>query len=568
MVIRFCILLLLQLCLQLTTAGQVLAANLTTSVDRNVLKEGETLALKVRLNGKRTNSGLDVAPLEQDFQIDQSPQQSSRQSFTVIDGRRRSSSYTEYTLSLLPKRTGHLVIPSLDLDGFTSRPIQIRVLPLSIQERQTRNQTAFFITEVDAPEIYVRSQLIYTVKLYYAARTENGLLPVSVNGSFPPPPQLKDAVIESFGTARRYHANRNQRRYLVHERRYLIFPQSSGELQLPPEQTYIRWGQPGRPSSRLSVISSGHKIRVKPRPASYPAGAEWLPARNLRLEETFDRTPPGFRVGESVSRTLRLRAEGIVGSGLPPLPALTLDDAKTYADPAVIDEEFTETGIRSARLEVTGIVPTGGQLLRFPEVSVHWWDLETDSLQVALLPGRQYPVTGAPEAVRAPVRTAPPIEVQEEPGAAGFNWLPWLLASHLLLLCGWLASSLYYRQRLTREKSAAAPAESPVPVSAAEALQKLSATEDPAVFRNRLLEWSRLYWNQRHSSLADVARAFRDPELSQLLAGLELGLYGQYRTGEVQSAPPDCKKILQRLKKLSRKEAPAAAHGLAALNPA
>ena len=73
----------------------------------------------------------------------------------------------------------------------------------------------------------MQSQLIYTVRLFF---TE------SIRGTFPEQPILDDAVVKVLKAENRYNTFIDNRRYYVQESQYAIFPQTSGELVLPPEK--------------------------------------------------------------------------------------------------------------------------------------------------------------------------------------------------------------------------------------------------------------------------------------------------------------------------------------------
>ena len=563
----------------LVVASQARAEELTTWVDRNLLKAGETLLLTVRWDGRGAGATPDFSILNRDFEILQPPRRSSHQSFSLINGARSAENYTEYTVTLEPRHTGRLLIPAFSMNGKKSSPIQITVEPLSGEERQLQDETVFFITQVDAQSIYVQSQLHYTVKLFYAIEepTPSGRRQVTVSGKVPPTPQLADAVIESFGVEKRYQANRNQRRYSVLEWQYLIFPQKSGILHLPPEHFSgeIRLGYGN--ARRVRAQSQGHSIQVRPKPASYPDGAAWLPARKLHLKESFDTVPPRFAIGEPITRSLKLSAEGILGTALPELPALRLDQARTYADPPRIDEESIQSGIRSQREESTGIVPVSGTELILPEVSLYWWDTQADELKIASLPLQRYQIRPAPAAAAESVAAQPeavslPVA---EPDFAGhaLDLLPWLLPSHLLLILGWLTTVIYYRRSGGSRKSRSARAETGDPdLSGDEAFNRLKKlTGKPAQFRTQLIRWSRLhsgFSHQRHSSLGDLARAFDDPELTDLLGELDQSVHGALRPDNSRTSSPDCKRIIQKLDQLTAAQPqPTRQHSLAPLNP-
>ena len=92
-------------------------------------------------------------------------------------------------------------------------------------------------------------------------------------------------------------------RFLVQHRSLLAFPESEGELSLPP--IVARWTDP---VSKSEVVARSAALRFE---AALPQGAgDPLPlvARAVTLEQSFDRVLGQLRVGDGFTRTLTLHA--------------------------------------------------------------------------------------------------------------------------------------------------------------------------------------------------------------------------------------------------------------------
>src|SRR3546814_12093198 len=75
-----------------------------------------------------------------------------------------------------------------------------------------------------------------------------------------------------------------------------------------------------KPGQLMRVSSEQLRLTVNPKPASYPADVPWLPARSLSLSESWSPEPTHSQVGDSLTRSLTLEAEGLASAQLPPLP--------------------------------------------------------------------------------------------------------------------------------------------------------------------------------------------------------------------------------------------------------
>ena len=92
-------------------------------------------------------------------------------------------------------------------------------------------------------------------------------------------------------------------KFLVQHRTLLVFPQSDGDLTVPP--LVARWGEA---ATKHSVFVASKELHFE---AAIPAGAgDTLPlvASSVALEQTFDRNLSSLRVGDGFTRTITLRA--------------------------------------------------------------------------------------------------------------------------------------------------------------------------------------------------------------------------------------------------------------------
>src|SRR5690606_33574359 len=145
------------------------------------------------------------------------------------------------------------------------------------------------------------------------------------------PLQTPEARVEQLGKPITYEKMVNGVRHGVIEIRYAIFPLRSGDIELPAQvfsATLVERNNPDqlnpfgpRSGRTVRVTSPAIPLRVKAKPADYPSDAPWLPARALTLSETWTPEPDQASVGDSLTRQLVLRAEGLSSTQLPPLPA-------------------------------------------------------------------------------------------------------------------------------------------------------------------------------------------------------------------------------------------------------
>ncbi|MBV1879636.1 MAG: BatD family protein [Pseudomonadales bacterium] len=368
--------------------ANIATAQLTVSVDRDQISMVDFLRLSIRVGNATTTLNPNFSAIEKDFEIRSvsGPNQSTRMS--IINGRTSSEASTSWELTLRPKRLGRLIIPGFKLAGDTSQPILIDVTPQSAAMKQRANQLVFFNTTVSTNQLYVQSQLIYTVKLFYQD---------NISGDFPAPPEIPDTVVEALDKDQRYATTVQGRRYNVLEKRYAIFPQKSGKMVIPSQIFEGSKGGRGFFSNRERVnsASQSHTITINPKAAEF-SGTNWLAAKNLQLSQSWSITPPTFVVGEPINRALTIQAEGLIDSLLPQLDDLSISGAKTYTDPAKEVQQSSSTGLFSTSVTTTGIVPTQPGSLTIPEIRIPWWNTETNAEEIAIIPTTTYNVAASP----------------------------------------------------------------------------------------------------------------------------------------------------------------------------
>ena len=84
----------------------------------------------------------------------------------------------------------------------------------------------------------------------------------------------------------------------------------------------------------------------------------WLPASKLILQETWEPNPPEFRVGEPVTRTIIIQAEGVEAEQLPDWETPDLSGIKIYAEPPVLETKETPQGVSALGKTSQALIPS------------------------------------------------------------------------------------------------------------------------------------------------------------------------------------------------------------------
>ncbi|WP_349572005.1 BatD family protein [Azotobacter salinestris] len=507
MIRPFCTLL---LCLLAWTA---LGEEFTARVDRTRLGTGETLELTLESSDPAPLGKPDLSPLEEHFEV-LGTRQVNRPSSTAGDLRNA----THWIITLLPRRPGQLTIPPLRLGDRQTQAIVLHVQQSAVETDPARLAPVFIDATLDRESVYVQAQVVLTLRIYHSVSLydDSSLSPL----------QMTDARVEALGAPRTYETTVNGVRHGVIEVRYALFPQHSGELLIPAQaftatevsRTPDRNGLlPFGPHSgrQIRVESPTIPLTVKARPAEYPADAPWLPARALILSENWSPAPEQARAGESLTRQLTLKADGLSGAQLPPLVSPTVDGLRRYPDQPQLASQAGERGLIGSREEREALVPTRDGRIELPAQEVVWWNTVHDRLEHTRLPARTLTVAENPALAEEPSQSS----IASRPLPRQRLWI-WQLASALLFCTTLLGFGLWWRAR--RQPAVLRSAiVGPSPRSLLDDLRRACQANDTQATRQALDAWAR----QQPETLAAMAARF--VPLSDALDGLNGALYSE-----------------------------------------
>ncbi len=511
---RICVLLLLLCCWTLPAH----ALGLIASVDRDQLDSGETVELTLESSDATLFGKPDLTPLDALFEV-----RGTRQVNHLTNLGDDNKATTRWIITLQPKQSGTVIIPPLQVGDYHSQPISLTVSPSSARENELA--PVFIESSLDQPSVYVQAQAILTLRIYHsvALYDDSSLTPLL----------LSDAIVEQLGESRTYEKMINGVRHGVIEVRYGIYPQHSGQLIIPAQTfsaTQVDSQQATapaplgpKPGKMVHVTSAEIALEVKPKPADYPTTAAWLPARSLSMSETWNPEPDHCQVGDSLTRTLTLKAEGLSSAQLPALPATDVNGLRRYPDLPQLSNQISENGLIGSREEREALVPTRVGQVELPAVEVVWWNTHEDRLERSYLPARTLQVAENPSlAVDAPVNNEL-LAVSDD----STLWR-WQVSTLILTLTSLLGFGLWWRARWQPAILRAAQT-GPSPRTLLDDLKRACLANDPQATRQALDAWAR----QQPETLAEMAARF--VLLSDALDGLNGALYsetGQHWQGE------------------------------------
>ncbi|GAB3515028.1 BatD family protein [Pseudoxanthomonas daejeonensis] len=409
-------------------------------LDRGSVTQGEAVTLNIETDQRGV--APDYTPLQDDFSLGP-PYRSAAW------GQDR----TLFGVALTPRRAGRLQVPALQVGAERTAPL---ALDASMAQAPVARGDVFLESRVDDPSPYVQQSVGLTLRLYYATPLLSGELTQD-----PPAGTALQRVGDDVQSSRQIGG----RRYQVVERRYLLVPERSGPLALPPAR-FRGQGAGGffddlfGNGRNLSAESPAQTLQVRAQPDAAPQ--PWLPLRELRLR--YLAAPDGARTGEAVEIAVEAVAQGATSAQFPEIPVPQVEGAQVFAERAETTERFVDGGPQLTAVRRFSVVPLRPGPLRVAGPRMDWWDTTAGQARVATLPDLQLDVAvGADAGAAAPAagQAAAPAGVAVPVDAAGADAVPmarpawlWLALVFAALWLATLAWMLWSRRRATHQGAA------------------------------------------------------------------------------------------------------------------
>jgi len=502
-------------------------AKLTQSIDRTDIHAGESFLLTLQVD-EDTGSEPDLSLIPKAFTI---VSNSQYQNMSFING---VSSVTKgWKIKLSTLKTGKITIPPITVGKQKSNAIELFIKDTSDRVDIVGQKKAIYLeTSVDLNKVYVQQQIIFIVRLYRAINTHYARLTEPVAG---------DSIIEKLGDDVQFDKNIDNTRYVVTERRYAIFPQQSGKLEVDSINFTADINDSSSRNSRrflnttrpISVNSKSINIKVLPQPVN--TANPWMPASDVVLAEKWSNGTQQLKVGEPVTWTILLYAQGLSESQLPEVKIPKVDGLQFYPDTAQKERQINEKGILGQRIEKLAVIPSKVGKVTIPEVKVKWWDSSTNKEKTATLARRTFTVLASESSVgmTSEVEKIGPVaetitalddsQVVFWKSAAALASLVWLLTLLLYVRSRNLVASKNTKRGQLNRAKAATLTRSDLKSKLSQAIKMNSASE----IETYLLKFASTISTENFRSLGQLANQIDDKQISIKIRMLDANRYAK-----------------------------------------
>lgn len=425
----------------------------TASIDSNPVMSNESIVLTVTADDSIEREALDTSPLATNFIIART-EVSSQTSMVNF----KTSRTTRWQIVLIPRKTGKLIIPALNIENSYSDPIAVVVVEQG-KSSSTKQQDIFISAELSSNDVYVQQLVTLTVKLHISVQLQRGSLTE---------PSLTGASIIQVGKDQESDNIINGKRYRIIERTYAITPEQSGELTLMSpmfagevmvqskrRSGFLSFGE----TKPVNILGEKLALNVRPIPDSYPSNASWLPSELLTLHQEWQPNSNEFKVGEPITRTITLTAAGLAKAQLPKIDMQAPLGMKVYPDQAETHSNLSTERLVSQKKQNFALVASQPGQYTLPKITINWWNTVTNKYQQAVLPEQTITIAPNPDGNQIrpnttiesnqPTLSSPdntvtdvtPIIIEKSPT---LQWI--FLALWLITLIAWISHVIYLKR--------------------------------------------------------------------------------------------------------------------------
>ena len=539
------------------SANIVAEAKLSARVDNPVVRPNEPFVLYID-SDENLSAQPDLSVLQNLFNVVST---SVSNQTSIING--RVNSKITWHFSLIPLKDGQTTIPSISVGSEKTNPIQITVSDEAPQ-RDTQNaphQTtapAYTVqTEVISPSapFFIQQQLNYEIRFI-----DDGSVQVE-NISFD---DTDDFLIQNLRQPTVEKTADGKRLITFH---YALFAQSSGLLTLPI--AHIQGFMLGKPDTDsffqngffgfkmpsffgvqepVSVRSEPKRIIITPAPSDYDANW-WLPAQEVSLQAHFADMPQTVNVGSVLKRELVLKAVGLTDKQLPEIKPSADSSLKKYSEKPQGETSVVGSNVVGTLTTADVYIPQKAGLITFPEIKVSWYDLQTNSVQTAVVEEQTInvlPNKNLEDTQNNPLTTTQnrvSDYPQNAPSASASSDNPYLL------VCAAFAFGMFFCYLILRPKKQKSAEKQTINHNEILSAVKKNNLKD---IRDKLILWAQQnYPDHKIVNLQDVADIIGDETFETSIQNLIKALYADTKqtSFDVKNFQKTFKRVIKNTKK-------------------
>ncbi|MBI4893023.1 MAG: BatD family protein [Acidobacteria bacterium] len=184
------------------------------------------------------------------------------------------------------------------------------------------------------------------------------------------------------------------------EKRYVIFPMTAGEFEVPAVAVSA---QPADPSGKTSpaVVLTTPPLRFTaelPQQAREAGLRSILSAQSLSVTEKWSRQDwKSLKLGDAVDRHIVFEVTGSIAMAIPPVSFEGPEGVSVYPGQPEVADHVERGSYSGKRTETASYVFGREGPVSIPPITVYWWDLNAHTLHKVVLPGFETTILPNPD---------------------------------------------------------------------------------------------------------------------------------------------------------------------------
>lgn len=416
-----------------------MATTILASVSKNKVAKNEVFQLRIVADEKAASDDIDFSVLQKNFYLGRP---SFGSSINIINGER--SVRSEWNISLAAQSLGQITIPAFTLNGASSQPISIQVTadksqPTSADLVQMHNQ-------LSRTELYPNESAYLNTRLIIKADPRRLQDPKVI------PPHVEGISITQQGEPKQYQSVIDGMEVTVLDQTYVITADAPGSYTLTGAafKGSVIYGNNQTGITSLIPINTTPEtftITVNNKPAGYQGA--WLPTDKLTLTQewrdshgqviktdTLKSDTLKTKVGDSLTRELRLEINGLNAERYPNISINYPDSVRVYAE----KPQFTQLDNGNTVMTVKQVlIPQQEGRFELNPVKLNWWNSKLKKQQTSQLSGLAIDVAPG-DIINAPSNMTPPPSTTQTTVIKDAGYWPYLTVVFALL---WVITLIY-----------------------------------------------------------------------------------------------------------------------------
>lgn len=186
----------------------------------------------------------------------------------------------------------------------------------------------------------------------------------------------------------------NRQTWTTQTREFTFYPTKAGRLQLPPIGLFISIN-----GDNNKVIEGSLALDIEAIDVGYPSTLTekdaYIVSSDFSLKIQSDAKSEGkYAVGDAVTVTYLLEADGIPGMMLPQIQIDANDGVSIYRKPAEVNDKRNRGSLVGTRVESFSFIFEKSGDYTFPDQKLLWWDINAKELKEVVVPEQTFEVSG------------------------------------------------------------------------------------------------------------------------------------------------------------------------------